>query len=121
MKELFGSTLVAVGVIGSLIVGLFVFALAGPLLNVGVKSIIMPMEEEVRQETWKRSTAHVEGTVEQIESLHMRYYSTDSASLENAIEGRLIRKYNELHPDDRDAVSVDVRELITQLKAERTQ
>lgn len=108
--------------LGKLYVALALMA-CGLLLFVGMmafgttamQEVLMPWKAEIRNTTFKRGPAHIEGTIHDLQEFQMRYYQTNSASVRRALEGRVIRNYNELHPDDKREVPHHVRVFVDSL------
>jgi hypothetical protein len=91
-KGLFGLS------IGWMVLILLVFI--GGAVGIGYKAIFDPIEEEIRHNTYKRSTAHIEGSIRTIEKYRIEYLQEENPAAKKAIGQMILREAENLEERD---------------------
>lgn len=100
-------------VLGGSLLGFCVLVIFLSLFNVGLKSLIMPMEEEVRRETYEESRTHVQGTVDDLYGLRVKWANADKEH-RDMLEGMILRRARDVESDE---LPSDIRTFVDSLRS----
>ncbi len=82
-------------------------------VGLGMYGVFGTAEEEIRHHIFKKSTAHIEGSIRTIEKYQIEYVQAKSEEEKTAIAGFVIREARRIEPDD---LPADLTTFVVTLK-----
>ena len=104
-------------VIASTFFGILMLTVFLALFDVGLKSVIWPLEEEARREKYEESRAHVQGTIDDLYRLRTKWANADEGH-KDMVEGLILRRSRDVESDE---LPPEIRTFVDSLRRAQRQ